>query len=205
MESCISSRLSVTINASSHASWSNISTTQSLTSLCWECWFIPTISPNPKALTSCGTKIHLPKPRPKTQALQHVMGILSPSPPIKGSFSFTTPLRHIFGFADDYNKIVYGFKHELSLVRDSDDNAILLLPSTTWRKSTWVRSLGLFLTSFLPSDKKNCGCKRPSKARVRSIVVSEYDSVILQVLPKPYSSTGVCLPRAVGRNRDTSS
>ena len=154
MESCISSRLSVTINASSHASWSNISTTQSLTSLCWECWFIPTISPNSKALTSCGTKIHLPKPRPKTQALQHVMGILSPSPPIKGSFSFTIPLRHIFGFADDYNKIVYGFKHELSLVRDSDDNAILLLPSTTWRKSTWVRSLGLFLTSFLLSDEK---------------------------------------------------
>jgi len=34
------------------------------------------------------------------------------------------PLKHIFGFCDDYNKVVYGFKHTLTLVRKADDDAI---------------------------------------------------------------------------------
>ncbi|XP_067939631.1 uncharacterized protein [Watersipora subatra] len=42
----------------------------------------------------------------------------------KGTFSFKIPLKHIFGFAEDYDKVVYGFKHTLTLTRDSNDNAI---------------------------------------------------------------------------------
>ena len=45
-------------------------------------------------------------------------------PTVKGTFSFIVPLKHIFGFCDDYDKIVYGFKHTLTLVRQSDDDAI---------------------------------------------------------------------------------
>ena len=30
----------------------------------------------------------------------------------KGSFSFKIPLKHIFGFCEDYDKVVYGFKHK---------------------------------------------------------------------------------------------
>ena len=33
----------------------------------------------------------------------------------KGSFSFKIPLKHIFGFCGDYDKVVYGFKHALIL------------------------------------------------------------------------------------------
>jgi len=33
-------------------------------------------------------------------------------------------LKHIFGFCEDYDKIVYGLKHTLTLVRKSDDDAI---------------------------------------------------------------------------------
>ncbi len=29
----------------------------------------------------------------------------------KGTFSCVIPLRHIFGFAEDYNKVVYGMNH----------------------------------------------------------------------------------------------
>ena len=29
----------------------------------------------------------------------------------KGTFSFKIPLKHIFGFCEDYNKILYGMKH----------------------------------------------------------------------------------------------
>ncbi|XP_065640420.1 uncharacterized protein LOC136073018 [Hydra vulgaris] len=45
-------------------------------------------------------------------------------PTTKGSFKFSIPLRHIFGFCDDFDKVFYGLKHELYLLRRSDDNAI---------------------------------------------------------------------------------
>lgn len=48
--------------------------------------------------------------------------VLLKAPVPAGTFSFRIPLRHIFGFAEDYNKVVYGFKHQLSLYRKADDN-----------------------------------------------------------------------------------
>ena len=42
----------------------------------------------------------------------------------KGSFSFKIPLRHIFGFCEDYDKVVYGLKHNLTLTRNDDSDAI---------------------------------------------------------------------------------
>ena len=42
----------------------------------------------------------------------------------KGSFSFKIPLKHIFGFCEDYDKLVYGLKHALTLTRNDDNNAI---------------------------------------------------------------------------------
>ena len=42
----------------------------------------------------------------------------------KGSFSFNIPLKHIFGFCEDYDKVVYGLKHNLTLTRNDDNNAI---------------------------------------------------------------------------------
>ena len=54
--------------------------------------------------------------------VRHGYLIMSPDP--KGTFSFRIPFKHIFGFAEDYDKIVYGFRHVLTLVRKSDDDAI---------------------------------------------------------------------------------
>ena len=42
----------------------------------------------------------------------------------KGSFSFKIPLKHIFGFCEDYDKVVYGFKHNLTLTRNNDNDTI---------------------------------------------------------------------------------
>ena len=42
----------------------------------------------------------------------------------KGSFSFCIPLKHIFGFCDDYDKVMYGVNHSLSLFRKGDGTAI---------------------------------------------------------------------------------
>jgi len=45
-------------------------------------------------------------------------------PDTKGIFSFRVSLKHIFGFCDDYGKVIYGFKHEITLVRKGDNDAI---------------------------------------------------------------------------------
>ena len=45
-------------------------------------------------------------------------------PDTKDTFSFRVPVKHIFGFCDDYDKVVYGFKHQLTLVRKGDNDAI---------------------------------------------------------------------------------
>ncbi|XP_065681408.1 uncharacterized protein LOC136095103 [Hydra vulgaris] len=42
----------------------------------------------------------------------------------KKTFSFIIPLKHIFGFCDDYTKVLYGFKHTLTLQRKNDNDAI---------------------------------------------------------------------------------
>ena len=42
----------------------------------------------------------------------------------RGSFSFRIPLKHIFGFCGDYDKVVHGLKHNLTLTRNNDDEAI---------------------------------------------------------------------------------
>ena len=49
----------------------------------------------------------------------------------KGPFSFKIPSKHIFGFCEDYDKVVYGFKHALILTRNDDHEAILELPLLT--------------------------------------------------------------------------
>ena len=54
--------------------------------------------------------------------VRHSYLIESPVP--KGTFSFRVPLKHIFGFCEDYDKIVYGLKQTLTLVRKSNDDAI---------------------------------------------------------------------------------
>ena len=42
----------------------------------------------------------------------------------RGTFSFRIPLKHIFGFCGDYDKVVYGLKHNLTLTRNDDNDAI---------------------------------------------------------------------------------
>ena len=42
----------------------------------------------------------------------------------RGSFSFRIPLKHISGFCVDYDKVVYGLKHNLTLTRNDDNEAI---------------------------------------------------------------------------------
>jgi len=51
-------------------------------------------------------------------------GYIIQKPDPKGTFSFKVPLKHIFGSCNDYEKVVYGFKYQLTLVRKGDNDAI---------------------------------------------------------------------------------
>ncbi|XP_052791712.1 uncharacterized protein LOC128225856 [Mya arenaria] len=48
--------------------------------------------------------------------------IQSPDP--KGTFSFRIPLKHILGFCEDYNKILYGMRQTLTLTRKGNNDTI---------------------------------------------------------------------------------
>ena len=39
-------------------------------------------------------------------------------------FGFAVDLENIFGFCEDYDKVIYGMRHRLTLVRKSNDDAI---------------------------------------------------------------------------------
>ena len=76
----------------------------------------------------------------------------------RGSFSFRIPLKHIFGFCGDYDKVVYGLKHNLTLTRNSDDDSIyrganagaggaLAVGKVDLKKISW------FMSHVTPADK----------------------------------------------------
>jgi len=73
------------------------------------------------------------------------------SPTAKGTFSFRVPLKHIFGFCEDYDKIVYGLKHTLTLVRKSDSDAIYRAANVDAGKVT-LNKISWFMPHVLPSD-----------------------------------------------------
>ncbi|XP_065679090.1 uncharacterized protein LOC124814492 [Hydra vulgaris] len=75
-------------------------------------------------------------------------------PTTKGSFEFSIPLRHIFGFCDDYDKVFYGLKHELFLLRRNDDNAIFKAAGIAAGKVNITR-ISLMMRRATPSDVAN--------------------------------------------------
>jgi len=70
-----------------------------------------------------------------------------------GSFSFRVPFKHIFGFCDDYDKVVYGFKHQLTLVRKGDNDAIFRASAADAGKVVLTK-LSPYVPHVLPNDRE---------------------------------------------------
>ena len=70
----------------------------------------------------------------------------------KGSFSFRIPWKHIFRFCEDYDKVVYGFKHTLTLTRTDDHNAIFRAGGVDAGKIT-LSKISWFMPHVMPADK----------------------------------------------------
>jgi len=80
-------------------------------------------------------------------------GYVIQKPDPKGTFSFRVPLKHIFGFCDDYEKVVYGFKHQLTLVRKGDNDAIFRAAATD-AGNVVLTKLSWYAPHVLPNDQE---------------------------------------------------
>ena len=61
-------------------------------------------------------------------------------------------MKHIFGFCEDYDKAVYGFKHALILTRNDDHEAIFRDGGVDAGKIT-LSKVSWFMPDVIPADK----------------------------------------------------
>ena len=73
------------------------------------------------------------------------------SPTVNSTFSFRIPLKHIFGFCEDYDKIVYGLKHSLTLVMKTDDDTIFR-GATAGAGKVSLDKISWFMPHVIPAD-----------------------------------------------------
>ena len=71
----------------------------------------------------------------------------------KGTFSFRVPLKHIFVFCEDYNKILYGMKQTLTLTRNDDNNAIFRANAAADGEIT-LDKISWYVRHVMPADKE---------------------------------------------------
>ena len=74
------------------------------------------------------------------------------SPDPKGLFSFKIPLKHMFGFCEDYDKVVYGFKHALILTRSGDHDVIFRADATDAGK-IMLSKVSWFMPDVVSTDE----------------------------------------------------
>ena len=77
------------------------------------------------------------------------------SPIAKGTFSLRIPLKQISGFCEDYDKILYGLKHSLTLVRKTDDDAIFRGAAGGAGKVS-LDKMSWFMPYVIPQMLKSC-------------------------------------------------
>ena len=74
------------------------------------------------------------------------------NPDPKGTFSFKIPLKHMFGFCEDYNKILYGMKQTLTLTRNNDNDTIFRVNAAANGKSK-LDKISWYMPHVMPADK----------------------------------------------------
>ena len=75
-------------------------------------------------------------------------------------------MKHIFGFCEDYDKIVYGLKHILTLVRKGDDYAIFRAAETGAGKVS-LDKISSFMPHVNPADAEKFAIYKTIESRVK--------------------------------------
>ena len=78
--------------------------------------------------------------------------IRAPDP--NGSFQYAIPMRHIFGFVNDYSKVTYGMRDTLQLIR-KDDNDALYRAAAAGAGKVKLSKMAWFVPIVQPNDVRN--------------------------------------------------
>jgi hypothetical protein len=78
--------------------------------------------------------------------------IVGESVPV-GTFSFIVELENMFGFVEDYSKVIYGMRQKLTLVRKGDNDAIIRAIGVKAAKVNLTK-IAWLMPRVLPSDSK---------------------------------------------------
>ena len=108
------------------------------------------------------------------------------SPIVKGTFSFRIPMKHIFGFCEDYDKIVYGLKHSLTLARKTDDDAIFRAAAAGAGKVS-PDNISLFTPHVIPADAEKFSIYKTIESKVKLPVA--YRTRLCDMLSVPGSTS----------------
>lgn len=68
-----------------------------------------------------------------------------------GAFSFAIDLQHIFGFAEDYQKVVYGLRHSLQFNRNASNNDALYKAPAIPAGKIVIRRITWWVPTVIPS------------------------------------------------------
>ena len=88
------------------------------------------------------------------------------SPTVKGTFSFRIPMKHIFGFCEYYDKTVYGLKHNLTLVRKTDDDTICRGAAAGAGKVS-LDKISWFMPHVIPGDAEQFSIYKSIESKVK--------------------------------------
>ena len=94
----------------------------------------------------------------------------------RGTFSFKIPLKHIFGFCEDYDKVVYGLKHNLTLTRNDDNDAIFRAANDAGGNAVAngkiiLSKISWFMTHVTPADTNKMELYKIIERKVKLPVV----------------------------------
>lgn len=127
-----------------------------------------------------------------TASLEHNAGFAArhadiiENPTVKGTFRYIVPLKHIFGFCEDYDKVIYGMSHTLTFVRKSDNDAIFRLAAAGAGKVHIDRMLW-YVPHVTPSDMERLTMFKVIQSKVPLPVA--YRSHLCHTVSVPQTTT----------------
>ena len=93
------------------------------------------------------------------------LAYLIQTPNVKGTFSFRISMKHIFGFCDIYDKIMYGLKHNLTRVRKTDDDANFR-GAAAGAANVSLDKISRFMPHVIPADSEKFSIYKTIESKV---------------------------------------
>ena len=95
-------------------------------------------------------------------------------------------MKHIFGFCEDCDKIVYGMKHNRTLVRKTDDNAIFR-GAAAGAGNVSLDKISWFMSYVIPADAEKCSIYKTIESKIKLSVA--YSTRQYDMLSVPESAS----------------